>query len=87
MSLFLLFIILLQVLKDFNEVFSKLFHLQAEQPSQPFFMGEILQISDHLHGPPLNPLHVLPMLWTPELDALLQAGSHEGRVEGVNHLA
>ncbi|KAK4817028.1 hypothetical protein QYF61_026034 [Mycteria americana] len=51
--------------------------LQAEQPqfSQPVFTGEVLQLSDHLRGPPLDPLqqvHAFPVLRTPELDAVLQ---------------
>ena len=47
--------------------------LQAEEPnlSQPVLILEVLQTSDHLRGPPLDPLqqlHVLPVLgpqkWT-----------------------
>ncbi|KAK4817241.1 hypothetical protein QYF61_005263 [Mycteria americana] len=63
----------------------------AEQPqlSQPVFTGEVLQPSDHLCGPPLDSLqqvHVLLMLGTPELDAVLWVGSHESGVEGQDHL-
>ncbi|KAK4827563.1 hypothetical protein QYF61_019187 [Mycteria americana] len=65
--------------------------LQAEQPqlSQPVFVGEVLQPSGHLHGPPLDllqQLHVLLMLRPPELHAVLQMGSHKSGVEGQNHL-
>ncbi|KAK4808881.1 hypothetical protein QYF61_007996 [Mycteria americana] len=65
--------------------------LQAEQPqlSQPVFIGEVLQPSDHLHGPPLDLLqqvHVLLMLGAPQVDAVLQVGSHKSGVKGQNHL-
>ncbi|KAK4816170.1 hypothetical protein QYF61_011552 [Mycteria americana] len=49
----------------------------------------VLQPSDHFCGPPLDPfqqLHVLPVLKAPELDTVLQVGSHQSRVEGQNHL-
>ena len=45
----------------------------------------MLQSSDDLHGPPLGPLQqlcILPLLEAPGLDAVLQMGPHEGRVEG-----
>ena len=63
--------------------------LQAEQPQLPqaVLVGEVLQPSDHLCGPPLAPLqhiHVLPMLGAPELDAVLQVGSQESGVKGQN---
>ncbi|KAK4806069.1 hypothetical protein QYF61_010278 [Mycteria americana] len=63
----------------------------AEQPqlSEPVLVGEVLQPSDHFPGPPLDPLqqlHVLLVLRAPELDAVLQVGSHQSRVEGQNHL-
>ncbi|KAK4825745.1 LOW QUALITY PROTEIN: hypothetical protein QYF61_002184 [Mycteria americana] len=65
--------------------------LQAEQPqlSQPVLVGEVLQPSGHFCGPPLDPLqqlHVLLVLRTPELDAVLQVGSHQSRAEGQNPL-
>jgi len=47
--------------------------------SQPVIIGEVLQPSDCLCGPPLNllqQLHVLLVLGTPELDRGLQVGSH-----------
>jgi len=44
--------------------------LQAKQAllPQPFLIGEVLQPSDHLSSPPLDPLqelHVLPVLGAP----------------------
>ena len=65
--------------------------LQAEQTqiSQPLLPGEVLQLSDHFCGPPLDrlqQLHVFPVLRAPELDAGLQVRSHQSRVEGQNHL-
>ncbi|KAK4830181.1 hypothetical protein QYF61_008972 [Mycteria americana] len=62
---------------------------EQAQLSQPFLIGEVLQLSDHFCGPPLDPLqqvHVFPVLRTPELDAALQVGSHQSRAEGQNHL-
>ncbi len=63
--------------------------LQIEQAqlSQPVFIGEVLQPSDRLCGPPLHPLeqlHIFLVLWAPDLDTILQRGPH--RVEGDNHL-
>ncbi|KAK4827937.1 hypothetical protein QYF61_022552 [Mycteria americana] len=63
----------------------------AEQPqlSQPVLIGEVLHPLDHFCGPPLDPLQqvrVFPVLRTPELDAVLQVGSHQSRVEGQNRL-
>ena len=80
----------LQVLEGHCKVSLEPSLLQSEIPqlSQPVLMGEVLQPSDQLHGPPLHPLqqlHVLLVLGAPELDALLQVGSHESRVEGQNH--
>ncbi|KAK4830572.1 hypothetical protein QYF61_011750 [Mycteria americana] len=49
---------------------------------------EVLQPSDRPCGPPLDSLqqvHVLLMLGAPELNAVLQVGSHESRVQGENH--
>ena len=65
--------------------------LQAKQAQfpQPFLIGEVLQPSDHLTGPPLDPLqelHVLLVLGTLGLDAVLWMGPHESRVEGDKHL-
>ncbi|KAK4826957.1 hypothetical protein QYF61_012806 [Mycteria americana] len=65
--------------------------LIAEQPqlSQPVLIGEVLQPSDHFRGPALDPIqqvHVLLVLRALELDAVLQVGSHQSRVEGENHL-
>lgn len=35
---------------------------------------------------PLQQLHIFPVLWTPDLDMVLQMGPHKGRVEGDNPL-
>ncbi|KAK4832092.1 hypothetical protein QYF61_020707 [Mycteria americana] len=80
-----------QVLEGCYKVSSEPPLLQAEQPqlSQPVFIGEVLQPSDPLHGPPLDSfqqVHVLLMLGAPELNAVLRVGSHESGVEGENHL-
>ena len=53
--------------------------LQASEPqlSQPVLIREVLQPSDHLHGPPLDPLQwldVLLELGASELDVILQVG-------------
>ncbi|KAK4825966.1 hypothetical protein QYF61_003535 [Mycteria americana] len=76
---------------EFTAVYKYLPNGQAEQPqlSQPFLIGEVLQPSDHFCGPLLDPLqqvHLFPVPRTPELDAVLQVGSHQSRVEGQNHL-
>ena len=57
----LLFVGSLQVLKGCNEVTLQPSFLQAEQAQlpQPVFVGEVLQPSDHLCGPPLDPLQQL----------------------------
>ncbi|KAK4808149.1 hypothetical protein QYF61_000129 [Mycteria americana] len=67
----------LQVLEGCYKVSPEPSLLQAEQPqlSQPVFIGEVFQPSDHLGGPPLDLLqqvHVLLMLGAPELDTVLQ---------------
>ncbi|KAK4819077.1 hypothetical protein QYF61_025310 [Mycteria americana] len=86
----------LQVLEGCYKVSPQPSLLQAEPPqlSQPVFIGEVLQPTDHLHGPPLDSLqqlHVLLMLGTPELDAVLQVGPHqhgaEGRITSLDLLA
>jgi len=49
----------------------------------------VFQPSVHLRGPPLEPLqhiHVLLMLETPELDVVLQVRSHKSGVKGQNPL-
>ena len=52
----LLFIRSLQILEGHNEVSPDLSLLQAKQAQFPqaFFIGEVLQPSDHLSGPPLD---------------------------------
>ena len=55
----------------------------------PVFIEEVFQPLDRLHGSPLDPLqnlHIFPVSGTPELDAVLQVGPHEGRLKGDNHL-
>ncbi|KAK4830718.1 hypothetical protein QYF61_013168 [Mycteria americana] len=79
------------ILKGHNKVCLEPSLLQAKQTqlSQPIFVGEVLQPSDHLHGSCLDSLqqdHVLLMLGAPELDAVLQVRSHQSRVEEKNHL-
>ncbi|XP_068253163.1 ubiquitin-conjugating enzyme E2 W isoform X1 [Nyctibius grandis] len=81
----------LQILEGCYEVSPEPSLLQAEEPqlSQPVFIGEVLQPFDHHRGPPLDSfqqLHVLLMLGAPEMNAVLQVGSHESRVKGQNHL-
>ena len=66
--------------------------LQNEQAQllQLAFIGEVLQPSNHLFGPPLEPLqklHIFPVLVAQVLDATLQRGPHEGRAENNNHLS
>ena len=65
--------------------------LQAEQAQlpQPVFVEEVLQPSDHLCGPPLDPLqqlHIFPVLGAPDLDAVLKMGPHKSRAERDSHL-
>jgi len=65
--------------------------LQAElvQAPQPFFIKDVLQSSDYLHVPPLDPfqkLHFLPELGSPDLNMEFQMGPHKERDEGVNRL-
>jgi len=60
----LLFICSLQVLGGHSEVSPEPSLLRAKQSHfpQPFLIGEVLQLSDHLSGPPLDQfqeLHVL----------------------------
>ncbi|KAK4818126.1 hypothetical protein QYF61_006213 [Mycteria americana] len=68
---------LLRIMKGCNKVSLEPSLLQAEQPhlSQPVFIGEVFQPSDHFCGPPLDLLqqvHLFPVLRAPELDAVLQ---------------
>ncbi|KAK4829013.1 hypothetical protein QYF61_001769 [Mycteria americana] len=68
-----------------------------QQPSQKSLQkklsvnnrGEVFHPSDHFCGPPLDTLqqvHVFPVLRTPELDAVLQVGSHQSGAERQNHI-
>lgn len=62
-------------------LFSFLLHPAEElQLSPPGLIGEVLQPFGHLHGPSLDPFQqfdVLLVTGAPELDPLLQVGSHE----------
>jgi len=84
----------LQLLEGHSEVTPEPSLLKAEQFQfpQPFFTGEVLQLSDYLHGHPLDSLqqlhlHIIPVLGAPGLDIVLQMGPHKGRVEGDNCLS
>jgi len=67
--------------------------LQAKQSQfpQPFLIEEVLQPSDHLSGPlldPLQELHVLPVLGAPGLDAVLQMEPYKrGTITSLSLLA
>ena len=81
----------LPILVGCNKVIPEPAHLQAEQPqlSQTFLIAEVFHCFDHFCDPPLDQLqqvHVFPVLRAPELDAGLQVGSSQSRVEGQNHL-
>ncbi|NXH84260.1 F120B protein, partial [Edolisoma coerulescens] len=74
-----------------TEIYFPSFSSPVIQPqlSQPVFIAEVLQPSDHLCSPPLDSLQqvkVLPMLGTSELDTALQVGSHQSRVDRENPL-
>ncbi|XP_064276290.1 succinate--hydroxymethylglutarate CoA-transferase isoform X2 [Passer domesticus] len=79
-----------QVLEGSIYIIQKLpYLLQAEktQFSQPFFIEEVLQPSNHLGDPPLDLLqqvHVRPVLGSPKLDLALQV-LHNGLVMEMNH--
>jgi len=65
--------------------------LQAKQAQFPqlFFIEELLQTSDHLSGPPLDPFQELQgflVLGATGLDAAHQIGPHKSQVEWGNHL-
>ena len=73
----LLLICSLQVLEGHNEVSPELSFLQAKQAQFPqlFSIGEVLQPSDHLSGPPLDlfqEFHIFLVLGAPGLDVVLQ---------------
>jgi len=69
----------LQVLEGHNEVSPKpsLFLVEQAQLCQPSLIGEMLQTSSHLPGPPLNLLqqfHILPVVGAIGVGAVLQIG-------------
>ena len=79
-----------QVLEGCNKVSPEPSLLQTEQAqlSQPVFIGEALQPSDHLCGPALDllqQLHILLVLGAPGLDTVLQMRAQEGRMQVDNH--
>lgn len=58
------------------------------QIPQLFLIGKAFQSSDHLHGPPLEPLQQpisFLALGTADLGIVLQMGPYKGRVEGDNY--
>ena len=66
-----------------------LLQVEQSQLSQPFLISRGAQPSDHLCGPPLDPvqqLQVFPVLGALERDAVLQVGPHLSRAEGQNPL-
>ena len=82
---------LLQGLEGCYKVSPQSSLLQTEQPqlSQPVLRGEVFQPSDRFCGPPLDSLqqvHVYPVLRVPELEIVLQVGSHQNITEGQNHI-
>ncbi|KAK4824839.1 hypothetical protein QYF61_020212 [Mycteria americana] len=63
-------------------------HVQEDLKRQKVPKGGV-HPSSHFCGPPLDLLqqvHVFPVLRTPELDTVLQVGSHQSGVEGQDHL-
>ena len=65
--------------------------LQAMQTQLPqlVFTREVLQASDHLHGPRqdlLQQQYVFLVMEVPSLDTVLQLGPHKGKAERDNHL-
>jgi len=81
----------LSVLNSCNKVSLEPCLLQAEvQLSQHFLLQEVFHPSDHFCGSPLDlllQLHASSVLRAAELDAILQVGSHQSRVEEQNHLS
>jgi len=80
----------LQILQGHNEVSPQpsLFRAEQGQFVQPILVEDVLQSLEYFHGPPLYPLqklHIFPVLGSPDLEAVLQLGTHKGRVEGDNH--
>ena len=74
------FISSLSVLESLNKVFLEPSLPEDKQTHlhQPFFIGEMLQPSDYLHDPPLDPLeqiYVSLVLGAPGLDIVLHSTS------------
>ena len=79
-------------MEGWNEISLKPSLLQAKQPQlrQPVFIRDVLQSSNHLHGPPLDLLQQLNIfleLGDPGLDTVLHERPRKGKVEGYNHLS
>ncbi|KAK4810611.1 hypothetical protein QYF61_007348 [Mycteria americana] len=71
------FVITLPKTASNHHIAHKSFSIHKQQPS------------DHFCGPPLDlfqQVHVFLVLRTPEMDAVLQMGSHHSRAEWQNHL-
>ena len=67
---------------------SSLLQTEQFQLSQPFFIWEMLLVSNNLCGPTLDSLYKNPIfleLGSPELDTVLQMWPHQGRIEGEYH--
>lgn len=63
---------------------SRAFSFPGWQPKffQVVILSAMFKTSDHLHGPPLDPLCIFLMLRTPDLYTARQVGPHKGSVEG-----
>ena len=90
MSFSLLSISSLKVLAGCLQVSLEFSLLQAEQAQLPqmSFIREVLQLSDNLCAPPLDPFqkfHILLVLEASDLDTGLQVGPQDSRAE-KNHL-
>ncbi|KAJ7407623.1 hypothetical protein BTVI_62532 [Pitangus sulphuratus] len=77
------------VLDGYNEVSPKPFLLQAEQLqfSQLVFIGEMFQPADHLHDPLLDPFQQVPVLGTPQLDAVCQREKSRKKTDSANDVS
>lgn len=79
----------LKMFININKITSEFSFLKTEQAqlAQPFLTGQMLQDFHHPCGPPLDPLqmlHILPVLDSSKLDAVVQLRPHKGRTEGGN---
>ena len=88
---FLQFIWSSQISEGYNLVSPEpsLLRTKQFQIPQTFFIGEVLQPSDRLSGPPLDSFQesqFFVVLGAPGLETVLQMGLHKSWVEGDNHL-